>query len=353
MWASAPGQTISDLLAGQGISHAAFAKAIGESIEFVARLLAGETHITADIAGRLQQALGVPAHFWIRREAQFRDAVHRRESANSLESKKAWLRSLPINDMVAFGWLPALSADTDDATRVCLEFFGEPDLASWNATHRDATSNVAFRTSMAFESHATAVAAWLRKGAIEAGQLSCDLWRADRFASALSEVRHLTREKDPAVFIPALQAICAGCGVAVVIVRAPSGCRASGATTFLSPEKAMLMLSFRYLSDDHFWFTFFHEAGHLLLHSGDETFLEGVSGNVEQIEQEANQFAARTLIPAEFEQALINLPLDGREVVRFATRIGISPGIVVGQLQHRERITRKQLNALKRRYTWA
>lgn len=140
--------------------------------------------------------------------------------------------------------------------------------------------------------------------------------------------------------------------VAVAIVRVPNGCRASGASRFLTQNKALLMLSFRYLTDDHFWFTFFHEAGHLLLHSARDLFLEGVDTPLTTQEQEANQFTARTLVPPEFQSSLLSLPLDERAVIRFATRLGVSPGIVVGQLQHLRKIRHNQLNRLKRRFKW-
>ena len=94
------------------------------------------------------------------------------------------------------------------------------------------------------------------------------------FEADLPTIRRLTREKDPGQFIPRLKEACAARGVAVAIVRGPNGWRASGAARFLSPTKALIQLSFRYLSDDQFWFTFFHEAGHLLLHGKDLLFLE-------------------------------------------------------------------------------
>ncbi len=145
---------------------------------------------------------------------------------------------------------------------------------------------------------------------------------------------------------------CAESGVAVVILRAPTGCKASGATRFHSPDKALLLLSFRYLSDDHFWFTFFHEAGHLLLHGEKGFFLEGVDTLSTDKEEEANDFAVHTLVPPAFQKALLNLRNNARTVIRFAMQVGISPGIVVGQLQHLGHIRRDQLNRLKRRYIW-
>ena len=114
----------------------------------------------------------------------------------------------------------------------------------------------------------------------------------------------------------------------------------------------MILLSFRYLSDDQFWFTFFHEAGHLLLHGDRCIFLEGDDTLTTEEEAEANAFAANILIPPEYQAEMLRLPLDGRAVMRFARKVGVSPGIVVGQLQHHGRFRRNQLNNLKRRYTW-
>ena len=52
----------------------------------------------------------------------------------------------------------------------------------------------------------------------------------------------------------------------------------------------------RYKKDDFFWFTFFHEAAHLLLHSKKETFVDDGTDN-DVIENEANDFATDFLIP--------------------------------------------------------
>jgi Zn-dependent peptidase ImmA (M78 family) len=114
-----------------------------------------------------------------------------------------------------------------------------------------------------------------------------------------------------------------------------------------------LLLSFRFLSDDHFWFSFFHEAGHLLLHGEKGFFLERDDTPSTKQEQEANEFAEDILVPRELREAMLRLPVNGREVIRFAHRAGISPGIIVGQLQHYGRFTQRQLNSLKRRFKWS
>ncbi|EFH13599.1 hypothetical protein HMPREF0731_0194 [Pseudoroseomonas cervicalis ATCC 49957] len=113
-----------------------------------------------------------------------------------------------------------------------------------------------------------------------------------------------------------------------------------------------MVLSFRYRTDDQFWFTFFHEAGHLLLHGKDALFLEDGSDVTSPEEAEANEFAARLLIPdallTEF-RALRPLPKD---IFDFARRAEVAPGMIVGQLQHHNRLGKDRLNYLKRRYSW-
>jgi len=115
----------------------------------------------------------------------------------------------------------------------------------------------------------------------------------------------------------------------------------------------LLLLSFRYLSDDQFWFTFFHELGHLLLHGETELFLEDLDASSDRYEKEANSFAESQIIPTEFRKELDEIRIDMRTLVRFAHKVGVSAGLVVGQLQHNGRIPQRYFNGLKVRYDWS
>lgn len=350
-WVSAPGDTVADILEERNISPIEFAREIGQPPKYAYDILRGHARITSETARRLEAVLGASATFWITRETQYREDLSRLRREAPLEEEVGWLRELPVRDMIRFGWIAPVRSLAEKVAE-CLRFFGVPDVGTWRNTYRDVIESAAFRTSPTFGSRQAAVAAWLRQGEIEGEFIECNPWDPKRFRATLTELRYLTRKKDPEFFITELQRRCAECGVAVVIVRAPSGCRVSGATRFVSSTKALLLLSFRHLSDDHFWFTFFHEAGHLLLHSKKALFLEGVSTISTKEEGEADDFAARILIPTKFQQELQNLSADGREVMRFARLVGVSPGIVVGQLQHLGRIKHNQLNNLRRWYTW-
>ena len=347
-WASAPGDTMSDILAEKGLSVGEFAEHIGQTLDRTHDLLQGRATITIRTARTLQTVLGGSVEFWISRDYQYREHVARIHAAD-----EEWLNELPLGDMIKFGWLRPPPRPSEEV-EACLRFFGLPSVAAWRHVYDDLDALVAFRTSPSFDSRPAAVAAWMRKGEIECAKIECAPWDALRFRDSLQDIRRLTLDRDPNHFLPALQQICSASGVATVIVRAPNGCRASGATRFVSTDKALLLLSFRYLSDDQFWFTFFHEAGHLLLHGAESIFLEGLDSEASIQESEANEFAEEVLIPIEAKDGLLTLPPnDMRAIIRFAKRIGVSPGIVVGQLQHHGKVRRNHFNGLKRRFQWS
>jgi len=345
-WVSSPGETISDILTERNLSVAELARRMNQELGTVVELIDGRATITIGVARALQQALGSSIEYWMSR-----DFHYRQDSARSRTADEAWLTELPVSDMVRFGWLKPTPRPEDEVT-ACLSFFNVSSVQEWRKAYTPLERMVNFRTSPSFDSQPGAVAAWLRRGELETSGIICAPWNAESFRASLPNLRPLTKKKTPSEFIPDLQARCAKYGVAVAVVRPPAGCRASGATYFLSPGRALLLLSFRYLSDDHFWFTFFHEAGHLLLHGQKGFFLEGDETPVTVEERDANDFAEGILIPSENRSAFMRLGADGREVIRFARRIGISPGIVVGQMQHHKLITHRQLNSLKRRFVW-
>ncbi len=349
-WISSPGETIGDILKQWNMSEIEFARGIGKTREQVRNLLLGREALDEEIARTLESFIGGSAAFWATREGNYREGLRELELQAQEKEALNWLEDMPLRDMAKFGWLPDANTSPDKIA-ACLQFFGVRDVNAWRKEYKVVLESAAFRTSPTFESTLGPVAAWLRRGEIESAEIDCEPWDPIRFRQSLSDIRTLTREKNPIVFIPELQQRFAACGVTVVIVRAPSGCRASAATRFLAPRKALILLSFRYLSDDQFWFSVFHEAAHLILHE-NRLFLETPDMPSSKEEEEANQFAADTLVPPEHKAEMLTLPVNGRAVMRFARKLSISPGIIVGQLQHLRRFERRQLNNLKRRYIW-
>jgi HTH-type transcriptional regulator/antitoxin HigA len=255
---------------------------------------------------------------------------------------------------VKLGWVKRVS-DRGQQVAKALSFFGVASVEAWRRQYEAPLA--AFRASKKLEKKVGSVAAWLRQGELEATQIRCSPYARAGFTAALREVRALTNEQDPAVLAPRLVEICAAHGVAVVFVPAPAGCPASGATRWLSPEKAMLILSLRHRTDDHLWFTFFHEAAHILLHGKKIQFIDFDDPIDNKNEEEADRFARDRLIAPANALRLKDLAPTGKAskaaVCRFAAEAGIAPGIVVGRMQKEGWLPWTHLNGLKVRYSWA
>lgn len=350
-WFSKPGDTIFALMRTRGLSVAETAHQLGLAPKFFSSLLAGTIGIDDQIASRLSESVGGSLSFWKARQARFDQDLDRAAKAVPDVGRKSWLNLLPIKEMINAGWIER-SRDPIELMKTSLKYFDVNDPDEWHERYAAPTEQFSFRTSPTYASKVGALSAWLRQGEIQAQSVTCAGWNGDQLLSRLSDLRSLTKIKNPILFVPKLRDLCAAAGVAVVFVRAPAGCRASGATRFLSPEKAMIILSFRYLSDDHFWFTFFHEVGHLVLHGSNSTFLEVDDLEKSEKEIEANSFSAGVLVPPQLTEKLLAIRTKADEVMRFAISTGVSPGIIVGQLQHLGVLGPNQLNYLKRRYDW-
>lgn len=143
---------------------------------------------------------------------------------------------------------------------------------------------------------------------------------------------------------------CAASGVALVFVPEFKGGGINGAARWLSPEKAVIALNIRGRYADLFWFTFFHEAAHVLKHGKRRVFID--TGNEkDEREEEANRFASEFLIPAQEVATLPRLKTTAA-IRRFANRLGIHPGVVVGQLFHRQIIQPGWFNDLREQLQW-
>jgi HTH-type transcriptional regulator/antitoxin HigA len=349
-WASPPGDTIRDALDEQRLDPATLAARLELSHEKFESFLAGKVPLTIRLAERLSATIGGSVEFWMTRDSQYR-ADQSRVAADK------WAQRMPLRDMKAFGWITSDATDWVEQIDACLAFFDVPTPEVWKDEHAALTARVRFRTSPTIQRDEYAVAAWLRQCEVELSQIPCRDWDATAFAALLPELLSLTRERDPRVFLKELQTRCADAGVAVGVVRAPRGCPVSGAARTLANGQPSIALSGRYLVDDHLWFTFFHEAAHLLLHGPDWFYLDEIEPNSgapqSEEEAEADNYAGELLVPRAYDGRLAQASGQPFELKAIANEIGVSLGVVVGQLQHRGILGyNTRFNKLKRRYKW-
>lgn len=346
-----PGRLLDEYLNELGISAREFARRCGRSAKLIVEIIAGKAPIEPETAMQFERVLGMGADVWLAMEANYRLRLAEIEDEKRLAEQAPWARRFPLAELRRRGAIGSAGSGADDA-RQLLAFFGVGSIEACRQRFDDVAA-VSFRHSPSFDSNEEALVAWLRLGELAAENIECGDYDRARFLDALREARALTL-KPLADALPSLTTACARAGVAFVVIKALPDIALSGISRWLSPRKGMIQQSLRHLANDHFWFTFFHEAAHLLLHSRKTVFLDGNGhGGSGPEEEEANRWAANFLIPQAALQRFI-ASFDGTEaeVVAFAEEEGVAPGIVVGQLQNAGVLTFAQMNRLKERYKW-
>lgn len=343
-YAVLPGDTLRETIEAYGMSQTELAERTGRPNKTINEIVTGKASITAETALQFERVLGVPASFWNNLERNYQEARARMKEDQDLQSQIAWLKNFPIKQLVKLGWIPRQDEPLKQMQSL-LNFFGVAGIEEWKAVWT--SPQAAYRKSAAFKSNPYATAAWLRKGEIDATAIQCKPHDAAAFEGALKTVRTLTT-KPLETFEPAMVKLCAEAGVAVTFVPELPGTRVYGVTRWLNPHKALIQLSLRGKSDDHLWFTFFHEAGHILYHGKRDVFIEEKGKLESKAEQEADRFAQDFLIPSgEYKVFLSSSRFDDASVSRFAKKIGVAPGIIVGRLQYDKKLHFNKGNSLK------
>lgn len=353
-WASPPGDTIARLAAASNLSTHELAERIGFEEDLFAGIMEGRVRICDEIADALAEVLGASRRFWVKRYDQYLSDKARLEKISRAVSFSTWGQTFPARALRELGWLPKGSRG-DRLSQDILDFFGCSSISHWNERYSSGIGQVAFRTSFAFEADEMATLAWLRVGEVQSDTTRLQKFSAVKFREHLPKMKKLCAYKHPEVFFPKLQRACAEFGVALVCSKAPKGCRASGATWTNYHGTPVIMMSFRYLSEDHFWFTFFHEAAHVVLHGTDHISVDGTDPlplGRSHGEDEADSFAQEILISRTLRKEMLSRTPTRPFVKRIARQANVTPGIVVGQLQKYGVIQPHQFNDLKRRYRW-
>lgn len=347
-WFSKPGDALRSLMIRRGRTAQEVADVLDGGLATLRGLLDGTSAITEQHAASLAESLGGTTAFWIKRQANYEAALERAVDRAAATEGEDWLL-VPVPGEKPRGRLNAEKRRAEIRRR--LTFFNVGTLDAWNARYGRICSNTLFRKSQAFTANNSAVLMWLRSGELGADLISTRSWNPGNLLDRLETIRKLSNIRQPERFLPKLKQLCAEAGVAVVAQKAPPGCPASGASRMVAPDKAMILLSFRGLSDDKFWFTVFHELGHLILHNA-KTFVDADMEEVDESEREANEFASRLIVPERRAEEFDHLNPSRDAVIRFSVSVGVAPGLTVGQMQHRQMIRRDQMNFLKRHWKW-
>ncbi|MFH1744052.1 MAG: HigA family addiction module antitoxin [bacterium] len=347
-----PGDILKEIIEARNMTQAELAKRCGLSPKTISKIIAGQAPIEAGTAIALQRVLNVHSDIWNNLQTIWETYREREREKEEMHKRVEWAKRFPVRELVQMKKEGLIGIDppkneVDKVTNI-LTFFGVRDKESFDRVYQGEKMVVNFRHTPKFKSDPHALWAWLRIGEIKAQNISCQEYNEERFRAALKDIRGLTRESVD-VFVPRMVELCAKAGVAVCFVPPFRKTKLAGAARWISPKKALIQLSLRGKSVDIFWWTFFHEAGHILLHQKKNVFFDGDERGDGQPECEADDFAREFLIPQSVWEGFRQVGHFSRSVIcGLAESQGISPSIVLGRLQHENLVSWKtHLNDLK------
>jgi len=319
------GDYVAEWMDDNGVIAAELGRRLGVSRKHVSELLSGKAPLSRGLAISLQEVTSIPARIWNQYEALYREDLARIESDAAYAAQYEEAKAYPLAHLRKSGHISAGARDRAGTVKQVLALFGVASFDALRTTWSE--GNVAYRRSVVTRQDAAALQTWLALGERAAEQIDVAEFDKDALRAVLPDLRALSAT-NPATYVAAAVTALAGVGVSLCFERPMPGLGIHGATRWVG-HHPVVQLSLLYKADDQLWFTLFHELGHVLLHGEDVLYLTGENTSAED---EANTFAADTLIPLAFVDRLPR-DRDSGAIRALADELGIAPGIVLGRAQ--------------------
>lgn len=339
-----PGYYIKEIVEESGLTQEDFAKRLDTTPKNLSLLIRGEQNLSIDIAMKLSRMTGTSVSYWLNLQSAYDALIAEFKSKEELDQERKIFSYLDYKYFREYFNLPDLPRKKDEQIVQVRNFlnvstltvFKKPDMA------------VSFRSATGEMSEANIIKANIMVQIATNIALETE---APKFDKSLFEeaVRYaLTLTKDHSTFYPLIKEAFCKVGVIFVILPNISGSKINGATKKVG-NNIMLLVNDRRLNSDTFWFTLFHEIGHIM--NGDY----GISFDSESGEQEeiADKYAEDMLIPCDqYQQFIAENRFDIQSIRRFAKRIDRDPGIVLGRLMNDGKVSYDDwsLNSLRHKY---
>lgn len=346
-----PGYYVAEIIEDMGVTQAEFAVRMGTTSKTLSQLVNGQANISNDLAQKLSTMLGTSIEFWLNLQTAFDEKVIEINKAKATDEQAEIVAVIDYSYFVKLVNLPVARTVREKIDNLC-SFFRIADLRIL----RQNDFLVNFRTGIATVEDKNVInsRAWLQTALNVAARIETAPFNADKLKAYIPEIRTMTLQ-DPDVFLPRLREIFSECGVAFVLLPYLKNSGINGAVKWINQDRVVLAMNDRRLNADTFWFSLFHEIKHVLQQKTKTVFVSSSKQEMkamdEKLEEEADIFAQNTLIPIrDYRQFAPSKYTSDAEIIAFAKKIGIHPGVVAGRLQHDHIIAPNRCSALKQQY---
>lgn len=327
-----PGDTLLGIIESRGISQTELAMRMGRPTKTINEIIMGKAAITPETAIQLERVIGPSADFWISYERNYRLELAEIDAAEQLIDYRGWICNFPLKEMAKLNWI-SFQNNIISKTNAILKFFSVANKQSFEEYYLKTLYDPLYRISDISSKNPYSIASWLRQGDIQAVGIDAPEYNSQKFKSAIPALKHImiNNQND---FFSEIQSICLECGVKVIYTPSLPKAPINGATRWIG-ENPLIQLTDRYHRNDIFWFTFFHETGHILLHGKKDIFIEGIDTDDELAAKEnvANAFSMKCTLTTEQEAEIVDSQLYDKESISFfANKFNTSEAIIAGRL---------------------
>lgn len=350
-----PGYYIKEMIEDLAITQDELAKRLDTTGKTVSELLNGRINLTDEMALRLSIVFDTSVDMWLNLNKSYIYKKLEIERRRQEDAQCELVKMMDYKFWVELG-LVAPVKKTTDKVRELQRYFKVSNLSVLK--RRDFL--VQYRTAITEVKDINVINAnaWVQTAINMGREIIVEKFDSKKLKHLLPNIRNMTMQS-PDIFIQELKEILASCGVALVIMPNLKNCGVNGAVKWLNKEKVILAVNDRRKFADIFWFSFFHEIGHvfqkriaMLIVSDKNCDWIDEDKLMKKLEEDADSFAQDILISKrEYEQFVCNQSFDEESIREFSIKINIHPGIVLGRLQKDNYVPyQTKLNVLKEKY---
>lgn len=318
-----PGYYIKELVEDSGLTQEDFAKRLNTTPKNISKLINGEQNLSREMALKLSRMLGTSIDYWLNFQKKYDSLLAEFDSAKELEREKEVFKHIDYGYFRENFGLPNLPRKIEEQIKTVREFLNVASLTVLES--RDLA--VSFRKSSKEPSISNIINSnvMVQIAINEALKTDAPKFNKKKFEKAVEYALSLTAAHNE--FYPLVEKAFRDAGVKLVILPNLDNSGINGATKKIG-ENIMLMVNDRRTYSDTFWFTLFHEIGHIM--NGDY----GITyDGYDKKESEADLYAKDKLIPKNaYKEFILNNSFTEKSIRKFADEISRDPGIILGRL---------------------
>lgn len=346
-----PGETIADVLEDRGITQAELASRAGVSPAYVSNVIAGKKGISANFAMGLEYALGVPKSFWLNLQANYEAELLEINEEQTITEEERRARE-DLKDVVKYlrqrGMMP-VREKKDDSILSLRKVLQISNIANLN----EMIPAGAFRMAANAAVNQNVLGAWIRL---------CQLSGSDKTITArfhkkytnnlIDEIKGVMCQEDTNIQRD-LKTVMEKYGIDFSVVRNFRGAPVQGYISQKNDGIYQMVLTIRGAFADIFWFSLFHEIGHIVNGDIGKNFKFIDDGSDCDKEAAADLFASTMLLsPESYKRFIQRNDFSIEAICRYADSQNVMPYIVIGRLQKEEYLDYREYSNYKLRYKW-